>query len=413
MKVLLIIFACCLTGCVSALDPVVYPDIASEWRTLGIKSLVTKQKDVVTGIYAVEVGNSYFGDTVALRYDGDRVALYSATNVVFVSGYVGIQDSAARMLAAYRSVTGSLVGILDVISVGGDAVKDVINGAGQGRDLTFDGALQVNGQSIPVRFSKKGLINTRLRGFSIIAHRGGGRNSERLGYSENSIEMMRFASRLGASAIEIDVQMTRDSIPIIFHDPTFTSRTVQSSYIIGPVENYTLAQMRSATRLVYGEQIPTLREVLQTVIDSTNLTIVWLDVKQTKVIDSILIIAKEMNDYAKGKRNKFEVLFGIPEEAVLNRYLESPFAGTVPVLCELDIDAVRKVNASVWAPRFTAGIQSETVMRMQAEGRRVFVWTLDDEAFVRKYLEADVFDGILTNYPTMLAAIFYTRGLRF
>lgn len=413
MRIAYFVIVCCLTGCVSALDPLVYPGIAAEWQSLGIKPLVSKQKDVVTGIYAVEEGNAFFGDTVAVRDEGDRVAIYSARNVVFVNGYVGIRDSVVRMLAAYRSVTGSLVGRLDLLTHGTNGLKDVINGAGQGRDLTFDGTLQANGQSIPVRFSKKGLINTRLRGFSIIAHRGGGRNSERLGFSENSIEMMRFASRLGASAIEIDVQMTKDGIPIIFHDPTFTSRTVQSSYIIGPVENYTLAQMRSATRLVYGEQIPTLREVLQTVIDSTNLTMVWLDVKQTKVIDSILIIAKEMNDYAKGKRNKFEVLFGIPEEAVLNRYLESPFAGTVPVLCELDIDAVRKVNASVWAPRFTAGIQSETVTQMQAEGRRVFVWTLDDEAFVRKYLEADVFDGILTNYPTMLAAIFYTRGLRF
>ena len=413
MRPVLIILVCVVAGCVSALDPVVYPDIATEWRALGIKSLVSKQKDVVTGVYSVEDGSAYLGDTVTMRYDGDRVAMYSASNVVFVSGFVGIRDSVARMLAAYRAVTGSLVGRLDMSTLANDGMKDLGNGVGQGRDLTFVGMLEINGERVSVRLVKKGLINTRLRGFTIIAHRGGGRNSERLGYSENSIEMMRFASRLGATAIEIDVRMTKDGIPIIFHDPTFTSRTVQSSYIIGPVENYTLAQMRSSTRLVYGEQIPTLREVLQTVVDSTNLTMVWLDVKQVRVIDSILIIAKEINDYAKGKRSKFEVVFGIPDEAVLNRYLESPFAGTVPVLCELDIDAVRKVDASVWAPRFTAGIQSETVKLMQAEGRRVFVWTLDDEVFVRRYLEADVFDGILTNYPTMLAAIFYSRGVRF
>ena len=413
MRPVLIILVCVVAGCVSALDPVVYPDIATEWRALGIKSLVSKQKDVVTGVYSVEAGSAYLGDTVTMRYDGDRVAMYAASNVVFVSGFVGIRDSVARMLAAYRAVTGSLVGRLDMSTLANDGMKDLGNGVGQGRDLTFVGMLEINGERVSVRLVKKGLINTRLRGFTIIAHRGGGRNSERLGYSENSIEMMRFASRLGATAIEIDVRMTKDGIPIIFHDPTFTSRTVQSSYIIGPVENYTLAQMRSSTRLVYGEQIPTLREVLQTVVDSTNLTMVWLDVKQVRVIDSILIIAKEINDYAKGKRNKFEVVFGIPDEAVLNRYLESPFAGTVPVLCELDIDAVRKVDASVWAPRFTAGIQSETVKLMQAEGRRVFVWTLDDEVFVRRYLEADVFDGILTNYPTMLAAIFYSRGVRF
>lgn len=413
MKYLLLAVALMITSCVSALDPVIYPDIDSEWSSFGGASFSGKQKDVIAGSYYVELGNDFFGDTVALRHEGDRITMYSVRNVAFVTGYFGLRDTTTRLLASYRSVSGSQVGRLDMLALNNSGFKDVGKGSGQGKDLTLQGTLEINGQSIPVRLIKKGPINTRIRGFQIIAHRGGGRNSERLGYSENSIEMMRFASWLGATAIEIDVMSTKDTIPIVFHDPTYTQRTVRSPYIIGAVENYTLAQVRSATRLINGEQIPTLREALKVVIDSTNLSMVWLDVKAPKLIDSIITITKEMNAYAQGKRNKLQVLLGIPDEEVFKQYLASPLKGSVPVLCELGIDVARQVDAAVWAPRFTAGLQTELVKQMQSEGRQVYVWTLDDEAFMRKFLDADLFDGVLTNYPTMLAAIFYNKGIRF
>ncbi|MEY2719228.1 MAG: hypothetical protein RLZZ273_594 [Bacteroidota bacterium] len=400
-------------GCVSGLDPVIYPDIESEWTAFGGKFFTGKQKDIISGTYVVDSGSSFLGDTVAVRYEGDRIAMYSTHNVAFVTGYFGARDTTNRLLATYRAITSSTVGRLDLRALENDGYKDVTKGSGQGKDITLQGTLQVEGQNVSVRLIKKGMINTRIRGFQIIAHRGGGRNSERLGYSENSIEMMRIASWLGATAIEIDVMSTKDSVPIIFHDPTFTQRTIQSPYIIGPVSNYTLAQMRAATRLINGEQIPTLREALQSVIDSTNLSLVWLDVKAPKLIDSIIVVAKEMNAYAQGKRSKLQILVGIPDEDVLKQYLESPFKGTVPILCELDAEATRQADAAVWAPRFTAGLQVELVKQMQTEGRQVYVWTLDDEAFMRKFLDADLFDGVLTNYPTMLAAIFYNKGIRF
>ncbi|MFN4986033.1 MAG: glycerophosphodiester phosphodiesterase [Ignavibacteria bacterium] len=413
MRHLFVIAALIVSGCVSALDPVIYPDIDTEWTAYGGKLFTGKQKDIISGSYFVEAGNQYLGDTLAVRFDGDRIAMYSVRNVAFVSGYFGIRDTASKLLASYRAISGSQIGRLEMSALSNDGFKDVGKGQGNGKDLTLQGALYIDGRSVPVRLVKKGQINTRIQGFQIIAHRGGGRNSERLGYSENSIEMMRIASWLGATAIEIDVMSTKDGIPIIFHDPTYTLRTVQSPYIIGPVENYTLAQVRAATRLLNGEQIPTLRDALKAVIDSTNLSMVWLDVKASNAMDSILAIAQEMNEYAKGKRNKLEILLGIPDETVLARYKASPFVGAVSVLCELGVDVARDVNAKVWAPRFTAGLQEDLVKQMQSEGRQVYVWTLDDEAFMRKFIDADLFDGVLTNYPTMLAAIFYNKGTRF
>jgi hypothetical protein len=46
---------------------------------------------------------------------------------------------------------------------------------------------------------------------------------------------------------------------------------------------------------------------------------------------------------------------------------------------------------------------------MQAEGRRVFVWTLDVPAYVQEYIANGRFDGILSNYPSIVAYYHYVR----
>ena len=86
MRHLLFAVALLITSCVSALDPVVYPDIDGEWSSYGGTLFSGKQKDVIAGSYYVELGNEFFGDTVALRHEGDRITMYSVRNVAFVTG---------------------------------------------------------------------------------------------------------------------------------------------------------------------------------------------------------------------------------------------------------------------------------------------------------------------------------------
>src|SRR5207302_7641935 len=51
-------------------------------------------------------------------------------------------------------------------------------------------------------------IHTTAKGFYIMGNNAGGRNSDRLGRSENSIEMARFSEFLGCNSIEIDLHTT-------------------------------------------------------------------------------------------------------------------------------------------------------------------------------------------------------------
>jgi glycerophosphoryl diester phosphodiesterase len=45
---------------------------------------------------------------------------------------------------------------------------------------------------------------------------------------------------------------------------------------------------------------------------------------------------------------------------------------------------------------------------MQSEGRKVIVWTVDEPQFIQEYINAG-FDGMVTNYPTLVAYYNYIR----
>ena len=117
------------------------------------------------------------------------------------------------------------------------------------------------------------------RPFDILAHRGGGRTADLLPASENSLEVIKLASRLGATGIEIDVRFTKDGVPILYHDDVLNLRLTQKNGLVGDVGEFTYQQLSDLVRLVNGEKIPTLEEALETVINHTPLTFVWLDTK--------------------------------------------------------------------------------------------------------------------------------------
>jgi hypothetical protein len=52
-------------------------------------------------------------------------------------------------------------------------------------------------------------------------------------------------------------------------------------------------------------------------------------------------------------------------------------------------------------------LQNEEVQRMQAEGRRAFAWTMDIPENILRYMRQGRFNGILSNYPSLVAYYYY------
>jgi glycerophosphoryl diester phosphodiesterase len=90
----------------------------------------------------------------------------------------------------------------------------------------------------------------------VVAHRGASARE-----AENTLEAFEAAIVAGAGAIELDVRLTADGVPVVLHDADL-DRTTDAS---GPVGARSLAELRSvriATRGGRTTQVPTFREVL-------------------------------------------------------------------------------------------------------------------------------------------------------
>ena len=70
---------------------------------------------------------------------------------------------------------------------------------------------------------------------------------------------------------------------------------------------------------------------------------------------------------------------------------------------------VRRTSSGFWGPRWTLGIQNDVVESMHQEGRRVITWTMDEAKFIEQYVRESNFDGMVTNYPTLVAYYHYSQ----
>lgn len=96
---------------------------------------------------------------------------------------------------------------------------------------------------------------------SIVAHRG-----LRLSHPENSLPAIHAAIEAGADAVEVDIQFSKDKVPMLFHDETLLRTTGQHGHIF----DYTceeLKQLNANERERLGDAspptvIPTLDELV-------------------------------------------------------------------------------------------------------------------------------------------------------
>jgi glycerophosphoryl diester phosphodiesterase len=361
-------------------------------------------KSFMNGVYEVVQGSSELGSPVVGRWIGDRWCLFSQHDVVFSVCAGGSSGDSIKLLGYVRYVrSGSGIRARFIIS-NNNGATELISGVPPP-------SLRIQGETEDhKKIELRRIRNVNSSRFEILAHRGGGRNSDRLGISENSIPMIRYAAVLGATGVELDVKRTRDDKLIIFHDDSFSPRTVQGAYLLGKVENYDLEQITSLGKLIYGEEIPTLSQALRAVIDDTELSLVWLDIKDPKAVGQVVQIQKDMMAYAATRhRESVSILLGIPSQEVLNAYI--PFKNSIfaDAAVELGADiALSLPGCRVWGPSWTQDITPGDLAKMQPKNIRVFIWTVDLREGIVDFLNRGV-DGIVSNYPTLVAGIHGSR----
>lgn len=182
----------------------------------------------------------------------------------------------------------------------------------------------------------------------IIAHRGG-----KIDFPENTLLSFKKALEAGVDAIEMDIQVSKDNVPVLYHPSDLKIWTNGN----GKVEEYTLAELKMLNAAWnYDEQngypyralpqeIPTLREVLD-IIPSNIL--IMLDMKSLPAETLIQSIATVLEEEKAWERVVFY--------STSNEHHEALKIWTKAKVFERrDITRKRlleyKINGNIWIPK--------------------------------------------------------------
>jgi glycerophosphoryl diester phosphodiesterase len=407
-------------------EDILVPDDPGFGLPAGLQPIPPATRRTLQGVYVVSEGSTSFGDFSVLRWSyvangPDTVhylSMFCGREAAYFILEGGCTDSTLHFSGYWRKMTGTGTGDASFVigeGTGGRRLLAATPTAGPDSIVMIGRWKAGTGnpeERLVLRYHRPLIVTTP---FAIIAHRAGGRNSDLLPASENTVAMTLLAERFGATGIEIDVRLTSDNVPILYHDANLNLRLNEKNGLVGPVESYTYIQLQTFVRLIHGETIPTLAEVLEAVITRTNLRIVWIDMKSERpsmgpvrtIQKAAMAIANAQA--AAGRRNPLTIFIGLPTEEKADEFVSLPDYRDAPALCELSIDQVRRTDAVIWAPRWTLGTQPDAVAQMHAENRKVFVWTLDVAQYIQQYIQEGTIDGILSNYPSLVAFQYFMR----
>jgi glycerophosphoryl diester phosphodiesterase len=367
---------------------------------------------LMEGVYRVTSGSDKFGEYMVVKWTRTTLLLANNNGKHFIMN-VGYLDSVVFLQGYWRDGYSDATGLCNMYVSKSEGGTTIVTGNGS-QQIIIRGAYGKSGNDLPdqtftLEYLRPFSDKVKNSNYYILAHRCGGRNSDRLPVSENSIAMVRFTEQLGTTGIEMDPRVTTDGVPFVYHDSDINTRLTQKGPLAGDVAAYSWYELSNFVTLIHGEKIPTVEEVLTFAIDSTNLRFVYLDMKSADAVAPLIPIQLAAIQRAKDKGRDILIVMGIPTTDVLNAVLAYPDHQNLPTLCELTVDDVREANSKVWAPRWTLGTQNDLVQQMHDEGRLAVCWTVDNPSWIQNYIETGHFDGLLTNYPYVEAYYHYIQ----
>ncbi|KUN35112.1 glycerophosphodiester phosphodiesterase [Streptomyces longwoodensis] len=218
-----------------------------------------------------------------------------------------------------------------------------------------------------------------------VAHRG-----DPYRFRENTLDSLRSALRLGADAVEIDVRLTRDGVPVLLHDDTLNRLWEHDR----PLRALSAAEVHGVT----GGRVPTLAEALA----ATDGSRVMLDLPGTREVRA----ARRVVDAVREAGAQDRVYYCADAEAMLAVRGADPSAEIALTCTSLApprpalLDAVRPR----WLNYRWSLVDRALAARVHHSGLLLSVWTPDTRRAMRRLIDLGV-DSITTNRVDVLCAL--------
>ncbi|MEK3721127.1 glycerophosphodiester phosphodiesterase [Paenibacillus sp. FSL H8-0034] len=206
-----------------------------------------------------------------------------------------------------------------------------------------------------------------------LAHRGDPRK-----FPENTLASFRAAIERSFSYLELDVNLTKDGIPVVIHDPTI-NRTTNGT---GKVYDYTWEELQQFDA-GHGERIPLLLDVLQL---AKGRAIVDIELKQNG--DWYPGMERAVWDAIKQSGMEEQVVVTSFDHYAILRMRELALAlelglviyGATPSIFPL----MEQLKAKYLAVKYIY-LTEDYVQLCESKGIQVIAWTIDDEASMRAF----------------------------
>ena len=236
----------------------------------------------------------------------------------------------------------------------------------------------------------------------VIGHRGA-----RAYAPENTVESILAAADIGAEWVEIDVMLTRDLVPIIFHDDML-DRTTNGSGLVAAHDWSDLRALDAG--LWFGEsfdnvRIPSLEEALEAIIDKNlglNLEIKPTPGREQETAETALdILSRIWDDHERLLISSFKY----PCLEVAQNMAPDWYRG---VLFDDDEDMPENWQEIVeYLNGSTVNIAQKLVTRELVEdiadfGKPSLVFTINDPQMARQYMGWGV-DCVFSDCPDVIA----------
>ncbi len=305
-------------------------------------------------------------------------------------------------------------------------------------------------------------------GFDLQAHRGGRGET-----TEESLRAFAKALELGVSTLELDIVLSKDAQPMVWHDPVLDPAKctdtapafpgdTQFPYVGKLVRDLTLAQLRTldcgkllagfpSAEVVAGNKIATLPEVFA-LADSYHATVRYnietkveaadpeLSLPPEQFVDVILAAVRSAGKVGYVEIQSFDwrtlpmVHRAEPSIPLVALWDETTWFPGSPWLDGVDpgsggpasldpIAGAMAVGANVLSPGYSVpygqtpadpGFELVAdrafIDRAHSLGLTVVPWTINDAATMNAQIDAGA-DGIITDYPTLLRQVMAERGM--
>ncbi|MCX6990030.1 MAG: glycerophosphodiester phosphodiesterase family protein [Chlamydiae bacterium] len=268
------------------------------------------------------------------------------------------------------------------------------------------------------------------------AHRGA-----RDSFPENTLPAFEAAWKMGSGLIELDIQITSDGIPVIYHDfavnPDLCSYMDRSSITKAPlIRSLSLAEVKNIDcgskpdprfkkqALLPGTQIPTLEELIDAITSSSEAdnTLLNIELKRDPRNPALTfsaddIVTKVLSVIEKKGFSKRVRYCSFDPDILVALRKKEPDATLAFLFDEMILEAITKhvgvpgldyiismataQNIQIISPDHNLLKDTSMVSILKSRGFKVVTWTSNDPERWQELIDLGV-DGIITDRPKAL-----------